>query len=271
MKSSVMPPPLQVWWGDASPASPPCVRACMTDRFLKNPTSLATYHKSDTVQTNSSCSDYKIEDEGGPLQGLITNILLNFKHHFPPSWLKDRLQLFRSKICSLSERSQPIYNPNALQRRNLNSIEIKSIFYHCCGAYYQRFFQFIIETETTDLHVLVLEKKCVHFWKWSRNFGFPIKLQFFLIPHSRKNSPRRDNSRSDEKYRCHIFVLRSNHLTAIYRLKASMQNLIINGKNEIFKLLIPGPGFKRVVSLTSCHTDMKHKTGKKALTNRKKM
>jgi len=50
-----------------------------------------------------------------------------------------------------------------------------------------------------------------------------------------------------------------------------MQNLIINGKNEIFKLLIPGPGFKRVVSLTSCHTDMKHKTGKKALTNRKKM
>ena len=50
-----------------------------------------------------------------------------------------------------------------------------------------------------------------------------------------------------------------------------MQNLIINVKNEIFKLLIPGPGFKRVVSLTSCHTDMKHKTGKKALTNRKKM
>ena len=144
MKSSVMPPLLQVWWGDASPASS-CVRACMADRFLKNPTSLATYYKSDTVQTNSSYNDYNMEDEGGPLQGLITNILLNFKHRFPPSQPKDRLQLFRSQICSLSERSQPIHNPNALQRSNLNSIEIKSSFYHCCGAYYQRFFRLLLK------------------------------------------------------------------------------------------------------------------------------
>jgi len=71
------------------------------------------------------------------------------------------------------------------------------------------------------------------------------------------------SKRSDGKYRCHIFVLRYNRLAdatqvivhqsdkkrrTIYRLRVSIQNLIINGVNEIFKLLIPGPGFKHFLN-----------------------